>query len=32
MYAVKFGRPNMQETKLQKTFVFNYKRYQKKRE
>lgn len=28
MYAVKFGRTNMQETELQKTFVFHYKLYQ----
>jgi hypothetical protein len=30
MYAVKFGRTNMQETELQKTFVFHYKLYQNK--
>jgi inner membrane protein len=29
MYAVKFGRTNMQESDLQKTFVFHYKLYQK---
>jgi inner membrane protein len=29
MYAVKFGRTNMQETELKKTFVFHYKLYQK---
>lgn len=29
MYAVKFGRTNMQESELQKTFVFHYKLYQK---
>jgi inner membrane protein len=28
MYAVKFGRTNMQENELQKTFVFHYKLYQ----
>ncbi len=28
MYAVKFGRTNMQESELQKTFVFHYKLYQ----
>ncbi len=28
IYAVKFGRTNMQETELQKTFVFHYKLYQ----
>ena len=30
LYAVKFGRTNMQERELQKTFVFHYKLYQKK--
>jgi inner membrane protein len=29
IYAVKFGRTNMQETEMQKTFVFHYKLYQK---
>ena len=29
MYAVKFGRTNMKENELQKTFVFHYKLYQK---
>lgn len=29
MYAVKFGRTNMQESEMQKTFVFHYKLYQK---
>lgn len=29
MYAIKFGRTNMQESELQKTFVFHYKLYQK---
>ncbi|MCD6019516.1 MAG: Uncharacterized protein yfhP [Bacteroidetes bacterium] len=29
VYAVKFGRTNMQESELQKTFVFHYKLYQK---
>jgi inner membrane protein len=29
LYAVKFGRTNMQESELQKTFVFHYKLYQK---
>jgi inner membrane protein len=29
MYAVKFGRTNMQETEMQKTFIFHYKLYQK---
>lgn len=29
MYAIKFGRTNMQQTKLEKTFVFHYKLYQK---
>jgi inner membrane protein len=29
IYAVKFGRTNMQETELKKTFVFHYKLYQK---
>jgi inner membrane protein len=29
IYAVKFGRTNMQENELQKTFVFHYKLYQK---
>ena len=29
MYAVKLGRTNMQESELQKTFVFHYKLYQK---
>ncbi len=28
MYAVKFGRTNMNENELQKTFVFHYKLYQ----
>lgn len=28
MYAVKFGRTNMQESDMQKTFVFHYKLYQ----
>jgi hypothetical protein len=28
MYAVKFGRTNMQETELEKTFIFHYKLYQ----
>ncbi|MBK6833328.1 MAG: metal-dependent hydrolase [Bacteroidetes bacterium] len=31
MYAVKFGRTNMLETEMQKTFVFHYKLYQKDR-
>ena len=29
VYAVKFGRTNMQESEMQKTFVFHYKLYQK---
>ncbi len=29
MYAVKFGRTNMQESELKKTFIFHYKLYQK---
>jgi hypothetical protein len=29
VYAVKFGRTNMEETELKKTFVFHYKLYQK---
>jgi inner membrane protein len=29
VYGVKFGRTNMQETELEKTFVFHYKLYQK---
>lgn len=29
MYAVKFGRTNMLESEMQKTFVFHYKLYQK---
>ena len=29
VYAVKFGRTNMQESELKKTFVFHYKLYQK---
>lgn len=29
MYAVKFGRTNMMENELKKTFVFHYKLYQK---
>jgi hypothetical protein len=29
MYAVKFGRTNMQESELKKTIVFHYKLYQK---
>jgi inner membrane protein len=29
MYAIKFGRTNMQENDMQKTFVFHYKLYQK---
>ncbi|MEO6303525.1 MAG: metal-dependent hydrolase [Bacteroidia bacterium] len=29
MYAVKFGRTNMQENELKKTFIFHYKLYQK---
>ena len=29
IYAVKFGRTNMQESELKKTFVFHYKLYQK---
>jgi len=29
VYAVKFGRTNMQETELEKTFIFHYKLYQK---
>jgi inner membrane protein len=29
MYAVKFGRTNMKESDLKKTFVFHYKLYQK---
>ena len=29
MYAVKFGRTNMLESELKKTFVFHYKLYQK---
>jgi inner membrane protein len=29
VYAVKFGRTNMNETELKKTFVFHYKLYQK---
>ena len=28
MYAVKFGRTNMEETEMEKTFVFHYKLYQ----
>ncbi len=28
MYTVKFGRTNLQETELKKTFVFHYKLYQ----
>lgn len=28
MYAIKFGRTNMQETELEKTFLFHYKLYQ----
>lgn len=28
MYAVKFGRTNMQESEIQKSFVFHYKLYQ----
>jgi inner membrane protein len=28
MYAIKFGRTNMQETELEKTFIFHYKLYQ----
>ena len=28
MYAVKFGRTNMKETELQKTFIFHYKIFQ----
>ena len=28
MYAVKFGRTNMAESELQKTFIFHYKLYQ----
>jgi inner membrane protein len=28
MYAVKFGRTNMKETELQKTFIFHYKLFQ----
>lgn len=29
MYAIKFGRTNMSETELDKTFLFHYKLYQK---
>ena len=29
VYAVKFGRTNMKENEMQKTFVFHYKLYQK---
>jgi inner membrane protein len=29
VYAVKFGRTNMQESELEKTFIFHYKLYQK---
>jgi inner membrane protein len=29
VYTVKFGRTNMQQSELQKTFVFHYKLYQK---
>ncbi len=29
IYSVKFGRTNMQESELKKTFVFHYKLYQK---
>jgi inner membrane protein len=29
MYAIKFGRTNMKETELEKTFIFHYKLYQK---
>lgn len=29
MYAIKFGRTNMLETELEKTFMFHYKLYQK---
>ncbi len=29
VYAVKFGRTNLQESELQKTFIFHYKLYQK---
>ena len=29
MYGVKFGRTNMNESEMQKTFVFHYKLYQK---
>ncbi|MGZ3864239.1 MAG: metal-dependent hydrolase [Bacteroidia bacterium] len=29
VYAVKFGRTNMKETELKRTFVFHYKLYQK---
>jgi len=29
MYAVKFGRTNMLESEMQKTFIFHYKLYQK---
>jgi inner membrane protein len=29
VYAVKFGRTNMMETEMQKTFIFHYKLYQK---
>ncbi|HEY1040164.1 MAG TPA: metal-dependent hydrolase [Bacteroidia bacterium] len=29
MYAVKFGRTNMQEREMEKTFIFHYKLYQK---
>ncbi len=29
VYAVKYGRTNMQESELKKTFVFHYKLYQK---
>lgn len=32
VYAVKFGRTNMQESELEKTFIFHYKLYQKKGE
>jgi hypothetical protein len=30
MYAVKFGRTNMKETEMKKTFIFHYKLYQEK--
>ncbi|MDP2385728.1 MAG: metal-dependent hydrolase [Bacteroidota bacterium] len=32
MYAVKFGRTNMLESEMQKTFVFHYKLYQQNNE